>query len=524
MFTPTNANAKWCGDEHFTNCLTCGEKFSLGSSDQSVPMCSKCRKVAGNLNRKASQTKTFQERYGVNSAMDIPGQQTKIRDSNLRKYGVANQFSRPEVQAELRKDSVERHGVEWPGQRDDVKAKIRDSNMKNLGVPVPSQSPEIMAKIKATNVERYGVENVFETDVVKAKKIDSYQKHYGTDHPMQSKDYLQKFSEDFLRIHGVAWPVLLPEAVPGRISKPNLAWQKALEAATGIAWKLEHNFTGVGSIDLYAEHAGVKLALEINPTSTHNSYKHLIACNRRGCLTLPCKIHGKQRNYHQSRAKSLKLEHGVDLISVFDWMPQERILAFVRSKLKLNTHRVGARECELRTITQLEANKFLKVYHMMGSSTRQVFCYGLYFHEELIQVQTFAKRVSDWEARRLATKDGWQVMGGISKGTKQFISDASPERIVAFADLNLSWPDFDSKFNGFVKETTVAPILCWSKGARMILAKTAARQSADRLIGIAKNSKDSKYPENWTNEQVFLAEGWLPVWDCGMAKEVWTVK
>lgn len=65
------------------------------------------------------------------------------------------------------------------------------------------------------------------------------------------------------------------------------------------------------------------------------------------------------------------------------------------------------------------------------------------------------------------------------------------------------------------------PVKCWSKDNKMILEKTAAFQSADRLLGIAKNSTVSPYPEAMSNEDVFLAEGWLPVWDCGKIKETW---
>lgn len=522
-FQPSSPSVKWCNEVHSMGCTVCGDTFIVKPAAAPPTTCAKCRKRKGDAQRKASKKKTFQERYGVDSAMEIPGQQEKIQAANLRKYGVNNQFQRSEVQEQMRRDSLELHGVEWAGQRPEVKAKIRETNLKNFGVPVPAQAPTVVEKMKATNIERYGVENVFETDAVKTKKVKSYREHYGADHPMQSQEYRKAFSKDFMRAHGVEWPILLPNVVPGRISKPNLRWRDALQNATGVAWELEHNFPGVGSMDLYADHGGVKVAIEINPTSTHNAYKHLIACNRRGCTEFPCTTHGKQRYYHQDRAKALKTKHAVELISVFDWMPEDRVLAFVRAKLRLNIKRVGARTCELRKLTQTEANKFLKNYHMMGSSTRQEFCYGLYFNGELVQVQTFAKRAHDWEARRLATKDGWQIIGGISKGTKAFIEEVAPEKIVAFADLNLSWPTFDSQFNGFAPETMVPPMLCWSKGTRMILDKSAARQSADRLLGIAKSSKESPYPESWSNVQVFVAEGWLPVWDCGMAKETWSV-
>ena len=87
--------------------------------------------------------------------------------------------------------------------------------------------------------------------------------------------------------------------------------------------------------------------------------------------------------------------------------------------------------------------------------------------------------------------------------------------------MNLSWPDYDLMFNGFQRVSVNRPQKCWSKRKELVLDKSAARQSADRLLKIANNSSVSKYPESWSNEEVFLAEGWLPVWDCGMIKDEW---
>lgn len=377
-----------------------------------------------------------------------------------------------------------------------------------------THSEEAKSKRESSSMKKYGVKHPFQAAEVKAK-IAANPK------VQQTKYGSEGFKNTMLRKYGVENAFLLPNAVPGRISKPNLFWKEQLEAFTNTEWELEKVFAGVGSIDLYCEVNGVKLAIEISPTATHNKYKHLIACNRRGCVEFPCVEHGKGRTYHQNKVLALKELHGVTLITIFDWMDPNKLLNFVKAKLRLQANKIGARKCELRRITQAEANRFLEQYHLMGRSIKQTYCYGLFFEGELLQVQTFAKRKDDWEAKRLATHSDWVVVGGISRGTKQFIREAKPETIVAFSDLNIGHADFDSEFNSFQDREIMKPQLCWSKGERMILAKNAAFQSADRLIGVAPNSKESEYPEDWSNEQVFLAEGWLPVWDCGMIKEVW---
>lgn len=514
-----NPGDKWCSASHTIRCLSCGAEEEVPSSQDSK-LCRACRRSEGNKKRNENKKKVFLERYGVESAFHLGAVQERVKKTNLEKYGVENQFQRKELQDELKAKSKEKYGVEWAGQRQDVKDSIRETNLRRRGVSAPAQDPEVMGKMKATVRERYGVENVFQHEAIKAKKKESYLKHYGVDHPMKNPEHVAKMRKMFEDKYGVSTPLLLPHAVPGRISTINKTWHKLLEEATGLVWTLEQPVAGVRTVDLYIEHNGKKLAVEPHPTATHNSFKNLVACHRRGCTDFPCE-HGKPKGYHQERSRLLQ-NQGIQLISVFDWMPVDRVVAFVKATLQLHDRRVYARSCEVRSITQREANKFLKEFHMLGGSRKQDRCYGLYYEGELVQVQTFAQRKGDWEARRLATRDGWQIVGGVSKGTKRFVADVKPDKIVAFSDLSLSWPDFDSRFNGFVEREVQPPVLCWSKGDRMVLDKSAARVSADRLIGIAKNSKESPYPEDWSNEEVFLAEGWLPVWDCGKLKEVWT--
>lgn len=364
--------------------------------------------------------------------------------------------------------------------------------------------------------------------------------NYGVEHHFQRQDVIEKikahpavretfygsegFKATMLTKYGVENGFQLPNAVPARVSKPNLKWQQLLHDSTGLEWDLERYFANVGNIDLYCEQNGVKLAVEISPTATHNSYIHKIACHRRDCKSLPCSEHAKSKDYHQLKTRTLKEQHGIELITIFDWMDESKLLRFISAKLKLLTNRVGARQCELKAITQRDANLFFKEHHLLGSSRMQSRCYGLFYKGELLQVQSYSPRKNkgSWEAKRLATKSGWIVMGGISRATRQFIKDENPEEIVAFTDLNLGYGSgFDSNHNGFEKVELQPPTMCWSKGDKMILQKSAAFQSADRLIGIANDSKTSIYPESYTNEQVFIAEGWLPVWDCGKIKEIW---
>lgn len=406
--------------------------------------------------------------------------------------GAVLSHRNPASKTKRKTNSLSRWGTEFPSQAPDVRQRIRE-NPNSASTRFGSE------RMKEILEGRYGTENVSSLEDVKRRKHDTFNEHYT--------------SKGIFISHGP-------------VSKTNLRWKAVLEDATGLSWELEHRVDGVGSIDLYAELDGVALPVEINPTATHNSYVNRIGCVRKGCDTFPCSTHATKRMYHHDRAKAVHVQ-GMSLLSVFNWMDERKVVDFVRARLRLNEVKVGARQTEVVRLTQAQANAFMKEFHMMGSSRGQTFCYGLVLDGSLVHVQTFAPSGRDgacdgvFEARRLASRAGVTVVGGASRLTQHFIREAHPSRIVAFSDLDLSWPNYDETFNNFAHATVNGPQKCWSKGSRMILDKSAARQSADRLIGVAHDSKHSPYPEDWTNEQVLLAEGWLPVYDCGMLKDIW---
>lgn len=487
-----------CQNEHKNRGKTCSRECATTlrrASSKNKPLtCVLCSKEFFTKDGKGKycQEPHYKKCEICDNDFQIPkGKESRLNPTCGASCGAAYSH-RSEKNKEIRKqNSLKKWGVEHPFQSDEVKSKIEKSIVGTAG-----RFGTAASKVAIKNI--YGVDNVSQLDFIKEKKARTFKSNY---------------------IDKGIYPS------NGPVSKVNLKWKEKLEKETGVKWELEHYFSGVGSIDLYAEHNGNRVAVEINPTATHNSYYNLVTCYVNKCET-PCVKHTLSKNYHFEKAEKIKRLHGVSLTSVFDWMDEDKIVSFIKSRLKLENNKIFARKTKLKTITQREANKFLKDCHMLGASRKQYFCYGLFYEDDLVQVQTFApwgKEEGVFEAKRLATKDDFVIVGGVSKGTKAFIKDASPKKIVAFSDLNLSWPDYDLTYNSFERVSVNPPQKCWSKKDRIVLQKSAAFQSADRLIGIANDSKNSKYPENWTNDQVFLAEGWLPVWDCGMLKDEWTV-
>ena len=86
--------------------------------------------------------------------------------------------------------------------------------------------------------------------------------------------------------------------------------------------------------------------------------------------------------------------------------------------------RIYARNCEVRKITNKEANTFLDAYHKQKGLMSASYCYGLFYKDELVQVETFGfPRIEkqngtiwhDWELLRECSKKDYYILGGKSK-------------------------------------------------------------------------------------------------------------
>lgn len=487
-----------CSTEHSRRGVTCSSGCASkkrASSSAKVRVCALCGQTFTSMaqNQKYCDNTHYKNCEVCGNSFAITPKKETLRNPTCSPHcGSVYSHRSEESRAKRKENSLKRWGVEHPFQSDEVKKKI-SLNPKSATTQFGTEKSQKVIRLK------YGVDNVSQLEEVKQKKADTFK-----------RNYVDKG--------------IYPHSGP--VSKVNLQWKADLERATGLTWELEKYFSNVGKIDLFCEYNGEQVAVEINPTATHNTYQNKVVCTVQKC-SLPCLEHTVGKNYHHDRSRALHEEFGLSLISVFDWMDRDKIIWFIKSKLHLDSRKVYARKVELRKIPQVEANRFFKEYHLLGASRKQVHCYGLFFEDELIQVQSFAPlggKAGAFEAKRLATKHGWVVVGGVSKVTKHFINEVKPSSITAFSDLNLSWPSYDVSFNGFTRERVNRPQKCWSKGDQMILDKSAARQSADRLLKIANDSKTSPYPEDLSNEDVFLAEGWLPVYDCGMIKDTLTIE
>ena len=113
--------------------------------------------------------------------------------------------------------------------------------------------------------------------------------------------------------------------------------------------------------------------------------------------------------------------------------------------------RIYARNCEVRKITNKEANTFLDTYHKQKGLMSASYCYGLFYKDELVQVETFGlPRIEkqngtiwhDWELLRECSKKDYYILGGKSKLLKAFENEVHPLSLLSYCNTTAG---FDGK-------------------------------------------------------------------------------
>lgn len=155
---------------------------------------------------------TFQKKYGpgVTNAIHIPESRKKKEETNLKKYGAKNTFCKEstlykQVQSHWEGKDRSAHLDKNNWARPEVKAKIKETNLKKYGVENVSQNPEIRAKQLATSKDRYGDEHSLRVPEIRAKGIITLLDRYGVTNPMKNEELVNKVRETNMQRYGVDW-------------------------------------------------------------------------------------------------------------------------------------------------------------------------------------------------------------------------------------------------------------------------------------------------------------------------------
>lgn len=246
------------------------------------------------------------------------------------------------------------------------------------------------------------------------------------------------------------------------------------------------------------------VVVEIDDYTTHN-----VTWTIKGQQPIPY-------DYHVHTSNVAK-EHGLNCIHIFNWDNLDKIVRMLLPKQK-----IYARKCELREISQHEANVLLNEFHFQGRAKMQTVCHGLFYGEQLIQVMTWGKprfnKNYQWELIRLCTRAGYMVVGGSDRLYKHFVDSYDPESILSYSDY--------SKFTGRVYqqlglETKTTGVS--SKHWYNPIDDTHVSDNGLRMRGfdLLLGDKYGRFGKGTSNETLMRSIGFVEIFDAGQNVYVW---
>lgn len=448
-------------------CSVCGGI----NDDDSESICENCRTAVCPICGK---------QFKLTSAEYIRGKQTCSTECRyiLSKQTYQNNYSadtNPEnynkMIAKYKQTCMSRFGVDNP---------MKDSRIVNKGMASKRNKygdnlEEITEKIQATLEDRYGSRNLMDVQKFREKSKQTCLSKYGVDNYAKSIQFLEgaiidpakakeckKFRDDpkkFILDNFDTAPSLgeLSELVGIRESSVGWIIDKA-NCQDNIRWvysRMEDEVCRyireiVPDINMITNTRKVitpyeldiylpdyQLAIECNPTSTHNSSFD----SGFGDSDV------KSTSYHKMKTDMCE-QQGIFLFHIFgyEWSHKSDIIKSMLSNLlERNSRRLGARSCDVREVSHIESSAFLEDNHRQGMCNSSIRL-GLYYKNELVSLMTFGKMRNTIgasnrpdmrnvvELSRFCNKKYMTVSGGASKLFKYFCSHYQWSEIRSFSD------------------------------------------------------------------------------------------
>jgi len=397
-FKSNNSKARFCSKQHSRPCIICGNSFKIANNHKPAQTCSKycASQLIDFQSRNALSLKTIRQKYKVDYISQVPSIKEKKLQSSLEKYGVNNPSQSIKVQKKRIATNLERYGVENGGGARVIQGHIQKTIFRKYGCKNIFQVPFVKQKIKNTNLERYGVENVLALPENQLKAINSQTR---------------------------------------RVSNINRQWQHDLKRELGIDFQLE-----VNAVDnIYADLGYGNLYIDINPSITHNSTISYVHSTKR-CTIENCtnQRHSPiEKDKHQKRALAVQ-ESEAYFFQHFDWYNKEAFINVIRSKLNLSKNKVSANVCEVKEITQEQAELFALVNHPFPEYFSSTFNIGCFYNGKLIHVQSYTQvGQTTWKEVISASKVNWTINHIENECINYLNNRKTIKKILKYVDLSI---------------------------------------------------------------------------------------
>lgn len=563
-FYSNHNRRRYCYDDHYATCQVCGKRFKILHMDSIPATCSEECKQKYTIS-------TVRQKYGVDYVFQDKKFKENAKKSSLIKYGLDNpaksntvkhkientfkeKYSGHPMKQSYIKDKfqntmMKRYGVTSALQSDRLKSKMEATMIRRYGVSHALNDTELLDKVKKTNLDKFGVEYPAKSDEIKAKMKETSIDRYGVD----NYKYLQMTDSSKYKLYREFKndPIQFIEQLKHKPSISELCQIcGVLDSAIGnvihehhiedhINWKVysleeevKQFIESISNTDIILHDRKVitpyeldillpefNLAIECNPTATHNS-----------SIQDPWGGLPKDKYYHQFKSQLCK-EQGIQLIHIFgyEWKYKQDVLkSILANKLLSNKNVYYARKLNVDdNVAFIESRQFLNQNHRQGSCVSSVRIGLRDTSGELVALMTFGKLRNsisksssseslDVELLRFCTKLNTSVIGGCSKLFKHYTKNYNYSNIVSYSDFSHTSGSIYSTL-GFKLDHLSKPGYMWvNVNTDQYLTRVSCQKQ-----NILKLFPDKNLDLTETEDEIMTSLDYVKVYDSGSYKWIY---
>ncbi len=519
-FVPNSNFQRYCKRPHYMNCPVCGKQYLVTNNEnlKRPPVaCSYACRVkrtqatslkkygivapGNNAEARKKARKTMIDRYGVEYTLQSAELKERVSTTVQQKYGTSNVQQNSDIRDKTARTNMQRYGSSTYLTSEQGKANYREKMMSRYGVQYPLQSKQILDKCKETNLQRYNSPCVLSSEYVIERTKLAAQQQYGVEHFSKAPEIQQKIAQTCLERYGVSnaskskatidkikATTMERYGVPFYVMSPDVQrhFSQVSKLNRTIADKLaEYNIHSEyeyiinhSRYDLYLP--SHNLLIEINPTYTHNAIGNHWTSE------------GLPMNYHIDKCRKA-IDKEMNIRCIFDWDSTNDMIKELASPYII----INSENLDVYKLTRTAYKTFLNAYgHRRNKKyNRKEVAFGLVKDGLLYQVILLQKSMYHHHSTVIAdygTRWGYNIENGLNKLLQTIFN------IYEKNDIILELP-FDRLDINDLHEMnlhyyhSVHPMLIWSK--------------KNECITDNKN----------IDKESMLADGWLPVYDCGQA-------
>lgn len=405
--------------------------------------------------KKHAQKRTTQQLYGVDHTAMLESVQEKRVTTTRERYGVDNAMYSKELREKLENTMMDRYGVRHNFQNKEnvvawynrfIRLMRTDENWCKVLDTYPDKLPLIRRDFIISYANTAFVEDLFQRWI----EIIGNPIEYPTNKLFEVEAFTHNV--EWLRYFSNLGLVVIPEGYHIKNCSNNerliMMWLNNLDVNY-----IRGNRTLLEGLEMDFYLPDVKIGIEVNPNSTHNSNEFALSTRR-----LMYESH-KEEDYHYKKYKKAQ-EMGITLIQLFayDLNPvrfEKLIAPMLEARIFGFKKRLYGKHVIVQNVSPSCVRDFLDDYHTQGFSPSNEHV-GLYHQNELVGAASFKKKTeTEWELKRLCFPYHTQIVGGLSKVVADFFRrHPEVETLISFSDNDYGdGQGYASAGAKFVKET-----------------------------------------------------------------------